>query len=245
MVEQYVPKGERVLSLSGTADAYTSREILVSYEAAFNEVLTDIVNTGWVSSYQPRVLQRFQFPERQGRRFRLEQTAQGHPLEQWSVSELRFFDHGVELPRRPEWRLTAHPNPWDVQLAFDNSPATRWRSWEQAWPGMYIEVDFRKNEPIDEVRIERSWDYNLELQFKVMDESGSWRTIGENPEAATVEENPNIRRYATRELAARGIHYFLVLDDNAGADDFSGDPEGWGLAQIARGYGARLYRVLP
>ena len=36
-------------------------------------------------------------------------------------------------------------------MAFDNSQATRWRSWEVAGPGMYIDVDFGYPEAVDEV----------------------------------------------------------------------------------------------
>ena len=244
MVEQYVPKGERVLSFSGIADAYTSREILVSYEAALNEDLIDIVNTGWIDAYQPRVIEQFKFPERAIRRIRVEQTALGQPLEQWSVHELRFLHGGVELPRRPEWRLSAWPNPWDVQMAFDNSPATRWRTWERAAPGDYLQVDFGQAQVMDEVRIERSYDYNnLQIQVKMFDEAGTWRKIADHPVASPIQPDANIRRAATHELQAAGIHYLLVSDETAGADDLRGDPEGWGLAQVAQGYGARLYRT--
>ena len=48
-----MPEGERVLARSGVPEAYTSREILIGYQAAFNESLVDSLNIGWLGSQQP------------------------------------------------------------------------------------------------------------------------------------------------------------------------------------------------
>ena len=246
MIDARVPKGERVLGLTGIAQSYATHEVVVDYQAAFNNVLTDILNTAWVANYQPRVLDQFKFPERPVRRLRIEQTLKGRPREQWSVHEVRFFRNGAELPRGPEWRLIAWPNPWDVQLAFDNSPATRWRTWERAAPGDYLQVDFGREQIIDEVRIERSQDYNLEAEVRGFDEAAKqWVKIADQPQTGRIWPDRNIRRYATRELVARGIRYLLIPDNSQGAFDFAADPEGWGLSLQQAGYGARLYQVNP
>jgi hypothetical protein len=245
LVDANVPKGERVLATNGVANAYTSRDILVSYHGAFNESLLDSINIGWLTAFQPRVLETFSFPEKAVRRIRVLQTATGDPPdEQWSVHELRFFRGGAELPREPEWRLRAWPNPWDVQLAFDNSPATRWRTWESARPGMYLDVDFGRPENLDQVRMETSYDYlHIKTVLEAMNEAGQWTAIAGDPVAKAIDPAPNIRHSATYELKARGIHYLLMHDGDFGADDIQGDPEGWGLTPIAAGYGIRLYRV--
>jgi hypothetical protein len=191
------------------------------------------------------VIQTFQFPERTARRFRVLQTATvDNPEVQWSVHEFRFFYHGVEIPRRPEWRLRAWPNPWEIQLAFDNSLATRWRTWEHVKPGDYVDVDFGKDEAVDEVRLNTSFEYYvMQLQLEALDRSGKWALVAKNPKAETVEPKVSIRLAATYELKAHGIHYFVVGDDNYGADDFRDDPEAWGLRQVGSGYGIRIYKV--
>lgn len=245
LVEASVPKGERVLAANGIADAYTSREVLVSYHGAFNESLLDTINIGWLKAFQPRVLETFSFPETAVRRIRVLQTGTGDPPEeQWSVHELRFFHGGAELARRGEWRLRAWPNPWDVQLAFDNSPATRWRTWESAQPGMYLDVDFGRPENLDQVRIETSYDYlHIKTVLQTMNEAGNWVALGGDPVPTAIDPGRNVRRAATAELSARGIHYLLMHDVDFGADDIEADPEGWGLTQVAAGYGIKLYRV--
>ena len=236
MIDSYVPKGEPVLAFLGAPDAYTSHEILVSYQAASNETAADILNVGWVEGYQPRLLETFRFPEQTLPRVRVTVAAPSNQrsIQQWSVHELRFFDRGVELPRRPEWRLRAWPNPWEVQLAFDNSPATRWRSWEHATPGMYLEVDFGKSVAVDEVRVETSYDSrNVQIQVE---------GLAQNAVVSSIEPPAGVRHAATYEMAQRGIHYLLIHDSDPIADDIRDDPDGWGLTEIAAGYGVKLYQ---
>jgi hypothetical protein len=245
LVDASVPKGERVLALGEVPQSYTGRDILISYQSAFNEVLTDTVNMGWADGFQPRVVDKFRFPERASTRMRVLQTASpGDPHLQWGVHELRFFYKGVELPRRAEWRLRAWPNPWDVQMAFDNSPATRWRSWEAASPGMYIDVDFGRSEMVDEVRLERAWDSKTRVEVQEFS-GGGWVKVAENPESVAVDPPVYLRKAATRELLARGVRYMLVDDGNYAARDIRDDPEFWGLKQVASGSGIRIYRVEP
>ena len=135
MIDAKVPDSEPVFSMDGILDSYTRHPILVYYHSAANETLADTINMGWNTAAQPAVESVFRFPERKARRLRVVQTAQAVYPYQWNVFELRFLDHGAELPRQLDWRLQAWPNPWEVQLAFDNSLATRWQSGETACPG--------------------------------------------------------------------------------------------------------------
>jgi len=244
MIEGHVPEGEQVLAMNGIADSYTRREIRVSFQSASNEVLADIVNMAWSAGNQPTKARVFQFPEVRTRRMRVEQSAKATSPEQWSVHELRFYSHGVEVQRRPEWRLRAWPVPEDVQMAFDNSPATRWRSWETAAPGMYLDVDFGREEAVDEVRMETSPDYST-MRFEVdsMNAAGAWVKAGEVTRDIDLPPNPQARRMATYEMAKRGVHYLMMWDTDFGASDFRGDPEAWGLELVAADSGARLYKT--
>jgi hypothetical protein len=246
MIEFYVPKGERVLGLNGIAESYTTRDYLVSFQAAFNESLTDTLNMGWIAEHQPTVLRLLKFPPRQTSQVRLTQTGQGVPLEDWNIHEVRFYSGGQEIPRSPKWRLTAFPNPWEIQFAFDNSPATRWRSWERAFPGMYVEVNFGAPVSIDEIHIETSPDFaNVKIRTEVSDNSGNLVKLGDDYANSVLPVKANIRRAATWEMHLRGVNYLLIGDGDWGSEDIRDDPAGWGLKQIAASYGARLYQVLP
>lgn len=245
MIDENVPKGARVLATSGVPDAYTSHEVLVSFQAALNDDLADILNIGWEESEQPTRRLIFKFPPRTVRRVRLLQTGVGAPLEEFKVDELRYFYNGAELPRDPSWRLRAWPNPWDVQMAFDSSPVTRWRSWEVASPGMYIDTDFGKFQLLDEVTVDRSPDYlNVRMQVEAMNQAGGWVRIASDPRMEVIPAPVAIRRWASRELHARGIDYILMNDTDWGAEDMREDPESWGFKEIAKGYGARIYKVV-
>lgn len=245
MIEDNVPKGAPVLAINGLAEAYTTHEILVGFQSAYNDDLADILNTGWEDIRQPTRRRIFKFHEQPVRRVRVLQTGTGVPGEEFRVAELRFFYHGVELPREPEWRLRAWPNPWDVQLAFDNSPVTRWRSWETAWPGMYIGVDFQKYQPLDEVTLDTSFDFaNIRLQLESMTLAGKWAKIASEPETKEIQPPVAIREWASRELHARGIDYIVMQDTDWGASDMREDPASWDFKEIAKGYGARIYKVV-
>jgi hypothetical protein len=244
MIEDTVPKGARVFAVNGLPEAYTSHDILVSFQAALNDDLLDILDMGWEEVRQPMRRLTFKFPARPAQRWRVLQTAVGSPLDEFSVHELRFFFNGAELPRDPAWRLRAWPNPWDVQMAFDNSPATRWRSRETAWPGMYIDTDFGKQQLVDEVTLDTSLDgWNIRLQVEAMDKSGQWVKIASNPRDETIPPPVAIRRWASLELHERGIDYIVMQDTDWGAADMREDPESWGFEEIAKGSGARIYKV--
>jgi hypothetical protein len=245
LVEEKVPQGEPVLTMTGMADAYTTHEILVSFQSAGNQALADTINMGWDEGLQPTVARVFRFHEIQARRMRVLQTAQAQHPEQWNVHELRFFHQGKQLARTAAWRLRAWPNPWEVQFAFDNSLVTRWRSGEVAFPGMYLEADFGKEELVDEVRLITSSDFEgIRLQLESLNVASRWDKIAGNPPLEAAAVPPDIRRLATQEMHARGIHNLLIYDTNYGAADFARDPGAWGLKLIGQVNEARLYRTI-
>ncbi len=247
MTEENVPPGERVLATDAGGQSYTSREILVAYEGSLNRLLVDALEAGWMAEYQPTRMLVFRFPEREVRRIRLVETAKGEGPQQWTVHELRFRHAGAELPRESSWRLRAFPNPWEVQLAFDNSPVTRWASWETARPGMYIDVDFGRAQMVDEVNMETSHAYQwpIQLQVQTMNQAGQWEKIAEKPEERPTRPRGSLRRAATYEMHQRGVNYLLVGDGEYGSENFREDPESWGLTVVARVNGVTLYKVAP
>jgi hypothetical protein len=246
LIESLVPPGGRVLALNGISDAYTSREILVSYQSASNEKFLDILQTGSDDTRWPRLIWKFQLAgSKTVRRFKIEQTfATKVPEEQWSVTEVRVLRDGSELPRASGWRLTAQPNPWDIQMAFDNSPVTRWRSWETARPGMFVEVDFGQTETITEIVVETSWDNpNCRVRLLVDSGDGRWQDAGVT---ASMEERSVkywMRREATLELLERGVGYLLFTPDEYPGKELGEAPKEWGVTQIGEEGGARLFRI--
>jgi len=243
LIERSVPPGERVFSFNPTAESYISHEILVRYQAAVNEVLGDIMWTPLFDGFQPTRLLTFQFPRRELRKVRVVQTAQAKDVS-WGIAEMRVLEGGRELPRAPEWRLKAHPNPWDVQMAFDNSQVTRWRSWQTAEPGMFVEVDFGRVQAADTVTIQTSDEgYQTAVELEGMDTNGTWTTLSKNAQETVVRPTVSLRRAATAELKLRGIRYVMVEKDDLRSDDFQLHAALWGMKLIGEAGPGRLYHI--
>ena len=247
MVEQYVPPGKLVFTLSGLADAYTTREVLIAYWGGLNNDVGDTLTTGWSKPWQPAKLSSFILPGKKYRRLRVVQIgAATSPSEQWNIHEIRLYHGGSELPRRPEWRLQASPNPWGVQRAFDNSEATRWRSWETLRPGMWIAVDLGREEPVDRVQLELSGDeWDAKMRLETTDAQGRWVPLDVPTEDLPVSYSGSLRRAATYEAHLRGVDYLLIKDDDFGASDYAEFSADWGLTRLEHAHGASLYVVNP
>jgi len=225
-------------------EAYTSRRILVEYESAENQVTGVILRTGNAAfaDYLPVWRLRFRFAPARLREIRVRQTASGADL--WSIHELRIFDGADELARRARWRLTANPDPWAIQAAFDNSLVTFWRTGEAIHPGMYVEVDFGGVETADSVLIETApgqWGIRLKLEGR--DARGVWRPLGGEPEIGTVAPPLGLRRAAAEEARRRGVDYLVMFDDETGAADYRLHAAGWGFREVGQAGGARLYKL--
>ena len=150
----------------------------------------------------------FQFARQPLRALRVVQTARSDAV--WSISEFRAREGGRELARAPYWRLRAWPNPWDVQMAFDNSPVTRWRSWEAIRPGMFVEVDFGAAETVDAVFLDTVPDqYQARWRLEAQDPEGRWSVLSGAPETTALPPKGGLKRAAMQEFKARGVGYLI------------------------------------
>jgi hypothetical protein len=244
MIDRLVPPGERIFSYAQMADSYGSHEVLVSFQGAFNEMVRDILWTPLFNSFPPTRILTFQFPERELRAVRVVQTEKAKDV-QWGIAELRVLDGQSELPRAPEWRLRARPNPWDVQMAFDNSPVTRWRSWQVAEPGMFVQVDFGHAQKLDAVVVESSDEgYQTKVKLEGMDGQGKWATILDQPVETSRPTRVNLRLAAASELKARGIRYLLIEKNDIRSEDFQLYTKLWGMKCIGEWNSVgRLYHI--
>ncbi|MEO7144543.1 MAG: glycosyltransferase family 39 protein [Bryobacteraceae bacterium] len=242
MIQRNVPDGERVLSLGGgVAEAYTTHDILVSYQSAEGQVLADILYSGMVAPNTSTDVEEFRFAAHPLRKLRVVETAKGADV--WSIGEFRVYHGETELPRDPAWRLRAHPNPWGVQLAFDNSLVTRWRSWQPIDQGMFVEVDFDRAEIADRVRLESPPDQRqVRLKLEGMDDSGRWTTLADAKKLDGAAP-AGMRLAATEELKRRGIHYVATSPTDYDESDFRANADQWGFTLLQEQGGMRIYRL--
>jgi hypothetical protein len=249
MVEQAAPAGAVVFAFSPIADSYTTRTIRAGFQSGSNEVLRDLLYQALIPDFQPTQQHEFTFPRRHLTGLRLVQTnapKPGQPGDRdvWSISEFRILNQQHELPRTGDWRLTARPNPWDIQMAFDNSPITRWRSWEWLRPGMYVEVTFTQPHEADAVRLEMSEDqYGVQLKLEGRNSGGQWSTLSDKPVNTGLAPPLDLRRLATEELKRAGVTHLLISEDDFRWQDFVEKPALWHIREAGHVDNVRVYKL--
>jgi hypothetical protein len=242
LVENHVPAGDRVFSLAQIAQAYTSREILVGGESNFCRSLQRILWTPIMPDLQPVFMMRFRFPAKEVIRLRLVQTGAA-VRDQWSITELRPYLGNREIPRTTAWKLRAYPNPWEIEMAFDNSPLTRWSSRQAVFPGMFLDVEFGRPERMDTVLLRGVRDQDqIHVRLDAQEPSGQWVVLADPAERFEGAPPLRMREMAADEFLARGIRYVLLPDGDPVTDDFYSDCGAWRATQIASDAGYRLYR---
>ncbi|MBM3785132.1 MAG: hypothetical protein FJW30_12270 [Acidobacteria bacterium] len=244
-MEELVPKGRRVLGFNQVAESYTNTEYLVSFQSAPGGQMREIFLSALIKERQPtyRVRLRVLPTKSTAVRAVLNRTETGGL---WSITELRIRNGESEIQRSPHWRLRANSNPFMVQDAFDNSQVTRWITEFGRTAGMYVEIDFGREETFDVVDLlqpnDQPWDtYHVEAR----DASGTWRKLATKIEPEELTSPLGMRRAAAEELLRRDIQYILIGPSDFGYDDIHMNAKVWGVEEVAERGGLRLLRLLP
>src|SRR5205823_9538587 len=122
--------------------------------------------------------------------------------------------------RRPGWRLSARPDPWGIQSAFDNSLATFWMCGHTLQPGQFAQVDFGQPEAATAVVIEAApnqWGIRLKVEGRETG-IGQWKTLSPGPQFSDAPRPLGLRRAVAEELKRRGIDYVLSFEGDMGYD---------------------------
>ena len=242
LLDAHMKPGERVLTFNQVPEAYTSREVLVVYQSAEAARLGTVLWTPLIPDYKPVRVLDFQFPPRTVRAVRLMQTA-AHPLDQWSLAEVRLYEGRRELPREPAWRLRAHPFPWTIQLAFDGDVITRWQSNQSLFPGMWVEIQTGGARRLDRVWAQTSIEeQNSRVKLEGLDTSGRWSTIAAEPVVREAPPPLGLRRAAAEELKRNNVQWFLTAEGDYATPDFQARAGDWGATLMGQAAGVYLYR---
>ena len=224
MLDEFVPPGKKVWSTTPLAESYCATDVLVSYYSAEGELIQEILTTAMKTDFQPLWNLRYTFPARALDHVRFTQhVASEHDI--WSIGEMKFFRGEQEVPHTRRWTIDSSSFPWDIGLAFDSNPTTRWRAWEPAHPGMTVDVNFGAPLILDRVELHSSHD-----QWKIdvtMDDVNARLEKRDDPPYG------DLRRLATATAKGRGIDYLLIGGDHHLAPDIDADPARWGLKKIA------------
>jgi len=238
-IEQTVPHGEKIFSFAGRPEAYIDRDIVVQYESTFGNLVQDILLAP--AAHPPKHRQRFSFLPVTTRGVRVLNIASAENF--WTVAEMRVLSQGSAVPRAAGWRVSAWPNGGEAPLAFDNSYATRWSTWQAMSPHARLQIDFARAERIDAVLLECDPAWEARVQVEVLTGSGRWAAITDTVEHSDDDLPEGIRRAATRDVKDRGIRYLWINDSDFCADDMKNYAKFWGITQVAEGNGTRFYRI--
>ncbi|HLI86630.1 MAG TPA: discoidin domain-containing protein [Bryobacteraceae bacterium] len=240
-IERVTPPRARIFSLASVAEAYVDRTFILGYESALGNFATDVLAAPLDNRYLPRERQRFRLLPVATRAVRVLQTGDGAGF--WSINEMHVGREGNELARSGGWRVKAWPNGWDAPLAFDNSYATRWSSWQQMGYGMYLALDFGKTQVIDEVWLDEATQPGSKVQVEVLDARGRWIPLTDSCETEPLDTPGGLRRAATLALKAKGIRYLLVRNTDFFANDMRENAAFWGVTELHRSESASLYLI--
>ena len=242
LLDRFVPANELVFSPSMGQLAYHHREIIGAYDSAparraFNILLTPLAKV-WSNSWHRDI--RF-FPVTVSR-IRLQVVSRID--KEVRISELRFFDGLTEVPRSPQWRLTASRNPWQVQMAFDNDPWSWWTSGEAADPQTWIETGFSRPVRLDRVTIDQIEDQRW-IQHRVLAEvGGTWTPLKTDDTGTLAPPSDDLRMRLKDEWKSMTIRWILIADGSLEAEDLRKNSPCWGIQQVAARDGYRLWKLL-
>lgn len=242
LLDKFVGPDEKVLSASMGNLAYHSRDIVSTVSSAFGNRMSDLLNAAWIPDMQPSWRQEFRLVERKLRRIRLVETGSGPNLR--TISEIRIYDRGRPLPWTPQSRLNASSNASELGFAFDGKPITFWNARRVTEPGMFVEIDFGREEAIDEVSADLAHNQSS-LPWRLDGETwpARWEALQATPAAVDIPAPQNLRGSAVEELKSNGIHWLVVHDYEYCAKEYLERSKDWGFTQVAFSNGYRLWRL--
>lgn len=233
MLDKHVPYAGRIFSVFSPQSAYHGREVAVAYKSALGHRLRDAL---WTSLIADRaIVWRYEFGlgGRPVQRIRVVQTAaQANSRDNWSITEIRASGLDGRIIRPSS--IHASHNTWDARLAIDGNPVTRWRTWQAFEPGMWVELEFERREPIGTVQIDAS-----------RDQPGTRLTISGAREPLVKDQAlpAPLAGHVARAYRAEGVHWALVHDEDYRAPEIKSRAAEFGFERVAESNGATLYRL--
>ena len=237
-----------MLSLEALPEAYTSAEIMVSYQGAINEELAYMLLAAREPDFWPRRRVRIRWSPQPLVGFRVVQENE-HESSHWRMSEIRLFQDGQVLAPSDEWRITADPRPWTARRAFDLNPITAWGSWQPLHPGMRIEAQFPQSHVLDGAELIYPWgQWFHKLKFLGQAADSRWYPLEVQSEETQREvSDAEMKAWVGEELKRHDVR-FLVTNTAGGGHNvvaplIAHEPAAWGLREIGRDGSIRVYRV--
>ncbi|MDX2154465.1 MAG: hypothetical protein SFV54_27235 [Bryobacteraceae bacterium] len=243
-INEKTPTQSRILALGGLAKAYAKRDVLVAYESAIGEVLRDSLWTSHFKDFSPSFRREFVFPETRLRKLRVVSRSEGKDhFAQWSLAEVRLKATSGEMIRSRDWSIRSAPNGWDVSLAFDGNPATRWMTWERARTGMMVEVVLPSYMMVNGVVLETASEHVWVTPEVRAEVNGQWLVLARDSTVIPTTVDPHMRRAGIDFLRDRGITHLAVPVGDYLEKDLHDDWWQWGVSELGRFGDWRLFAI--
>ncbi len=222
MIETFVPPGELVFSFSQIAEAYTSRDVIASYQSTRSLRMRDTLFAPLLNYYWPSWIHDVEL-ERPAKRIRLIQT-QPSTNDRWSISE---------ISPRPA-RVRASDSDWSSWYAMDGNPYTRWQSGVRLRPGQWFEIEYDRD--VAALRLTLTRD-----QFQTL------MRVERQDAAILIDEKTEtpaaLRRWASETARQLGVRYVVIGGDDFGYDDFVRNQADWNWTLIAERGPTKLFKL--
>ncbi len=237
VIEAHVPQSAHVFTLWEIPQAYTTRRLWHHWESAEGQLAYLAIWAGHEPSMQPGWEIRFRFPAQPLIAVRVVQA--GAKNEPWSISEMRVYRNGIDVPRQSAW-----PNPWDAPRAFDRNEATAWSTWQATKPGMYLEERFDRPTYVDGVTLMcTSGQWGPKLHVEGLTADGQWRTLAGKAEISERQPSKRMRRSATEALKSLGFGYVVATVEEEPGKDLYSNSSCWGITPVQKVGDACLFRL--
>jgi hypothetical protein len=224
-IEQVTPARSRILTLCPVPQAYTTRLLFHPSESAIGKLAYQAITAVSESVVHPLAEMRFRFSPQSLRALRIVPTAKTSNV--WSVTEMRVYLAGVEIPRSQAWRVSARPNSPEAPLAFDNSEVTAWSTGQNAQPGMFLEENFGSAVRVDQSMLLSRGDAKLRIDGLASD--GQWRILAGSSGISLHSPPDGLRRIAVEELKSLGLEYVVTRNDETLGQDMLRYASYWGM----------------
>ena len=242
MIERATPPNARIFDLWGAHAVHSTRELVSSWQSSEGVRLLDALEFARAGGTSPLVLSEANFEPQPvcGIRVVLQQDTP----QPWAI-------HGVAVrhkarPITPEGDrfVTAAKLPWDVPLAFDSNPVSRWWTGQNARKGDFVRVEYATPATADCVRVLLPANPPPPSIAIEVCRDGRWMSV---PTNATAAPELNLKPAAIGMLKRAGITHILtpVAFEGIGAfgERLVNTADDWGLEVVDHSHAVYLLRV--
>ena len=165
---------------------------------------------------------------------------------EWEIHEAEILRDEDRIPVDTQWRVAAWPNLFEAIFAVDGSQGSRWRTWENAPAGSYLEVEFGTPQIVTGARLTTHWVFpQVEMFGKGMD--GKWLQLAGN---AKSQPRPDVNMWKATilNLKRAGFEYIVTpvdatLGNGSLGKYLSEHGSEWGIIDMAGVGNIRLLKL--